>query len=377
MKKKMEILYATRPIAPPWNEGSKNLAWQLARNLRLHKPHLLTVAGTAPPAAGDIRWEPIFAEETLTVPEKIRLLRYLLRSHPNIDLYHFLFVPTLPTSLLLRSVVNRRDKLTVQTVPSLPRIPLNERSAQWLFFADRVVVYTKYTAERLEEVGLDNVVHISAGVDTRRLAEHPSDEMLRSRLAVDDDAVLILFSGEYSRLGAVERLKAIMPRVVNASPHCHFIIACRLLLPTDIAIRDELMQTVERQGIERNVHFLGEVTDFPSLLRASDLFLFPVTNMTGKIDTPLTVIEAMAAGLPLVVSDIPPLNELFRAEVGITVSPGDDDATVAALLNLVENAERRAAYGHCAQKVAVDHYDVDRMVADYETLYRQLAKVTG
>jgi glycosyltransferase involved in cell wall biosynthesis len=95
--------------------------------------------------------------------------------------------------------------------------------------------------------------------------------------------------------------------------------------------------------------------------------------MTGKIDTPLTVLEAMATGVPVILTDLPPLNEMLEAEAGIAVSPGDNEAFVQAILELAGNKERRQEMGIRCRRVVGERYNLQRMVQVYEDLYGELA----
>ncbi|MCA9931570.1 MAG: glycosyltransferase, partial [Anaerolineales bacterium] len=177
---------------------------------------------------------------------------------------------------------------------------------------------------------------------------------------------------EYTRLGAVAQLRQIMPLVNGRCSQCHFVFACRLLLPTDAGIKADLEKWVAANGWTNRVHFLGEVPDFPTLLHASDLFLFPATDMTGKIDTPLTILEAMAAGLPVLAYQVRSLEEIFGQGAASLLPNGDVDAMAAAIIDLVQYPNRRQHLGQQLRQIVQARYDLQKMVAAYETLYSLL-----
>jgi glycosyltransferase involved in cell wall biosynthesis len=162
-----------------------------------------------------------------------------------------------------------------------------------------------------------------------------------------------------------------MPEVLARCPNCHFVLACRKLLPTDPPIEANLQQRVAQWGLTNRIHFVGEVDDFPMLLQSSDIFLFPVTEMTGKIDTPLTILEAMAARLPVVMQAVSPLDEMFSHD-SLALAP-DDDALVERLLSLAADSSLREREGSRGLEITQQRYPLNKMVAAYEELYDTLS----
>jgi glycosyltransferase involved in cell wall biosynthesis len=367
----MNILFVTRPIVPPWNEGSKNLTWQIASNLTRHTPHVLTTNVGERLDAPQVQWHGIYNQKRLTFAQKLRLLGYLALKTPPVDLLHFYFVPTLFTSRILSVICRFHDKKSVQTIPSLPAMSLNATEMRQLIFADQVVVYSDHTKRRLSEMGVSQITKIAVGIDVNFFAEAEPDRQLRPRFGLGDDDVLVLFAGEYARLGGVEVLKRIMFQVVGRCERCHFLIACRILSPADLAVEAELERVVQEQQIANRVHFVGEVSDFPALLKASDIFLFSVTDMQGKIDTPLTILEAMAARLPVVMQAVSPLDEMFSHD-SLALAP-DDDALVERLLSLAADSSLREREGSRGLEITQQRYPLNKMVAAYEELYDTLS----
>lgn len=369
----MKILFVTRPIAPPWNEGSKNLTWQLASRLTRHTAHVLTTKGGKPQSRPHtpVQWLPIYTQTQLTLRQKLRLLSYLALTPPPADIFHFYFVPTLITSRLLSAICRLHGKKSVQTIPSLPATLPPATKISELIFADQIVVYSDFSLRRLTTLGVNNVTRIDVGIEMERWTHAQPDSTLRQQLGVNNEAILVLFAGEYARLGSVTVLKRIMPEAIKRHPHVHFLVACRILSPADLTIEEELKQMVQEQQLVEKVHFWGEVADFPALLSASDIFFFPVTEMAGKIDTPLTLLEAMAVGLPILTHDIRPLNEI-EGLTDLSLAP-DDNALLERLSHLVSNSALRQEVGTYGQGHVQQRYGLPQMVAAYEALYDSFA----
>jgi glycosyltransferase involved in cell wall biosynthesis len=89
---------------------------------------------------------------------------------------------------------------------------------------------------------------------------------------------------------------------------------------------------------------------------------------------PLTLMEAMAAGLPVVASDLPGCREVLGPDAGVFTRPGDPDALRAALLALIADEERRSALGSAGRRRAEEAFSLERMVDSYS---RELGVAEG
>ncbi len=130
--------------------------------------------------------------------------------------------------------------------------------------------------------------------------------------------------------------------------------------------RAALEAVAERLGIAERVRFLGVRRDVPDLLAATDVFVLP-SLWEGN---PLGILEAMAAGVPVVATRVGGVPEFVRdGETGILVPPADVHALGAALRRIATDAPLRSALGARARRVAADRFDIGRMIAEYERLY--------
>jgi len=137
----------------------------------------------------------------------------------------------------------------------------------------------------------------------------------------------------------------------------------------------ELENTVREQvaglGLQERVRFLGVRADVADILRASDVFV-----LSSRVEgNPMSVMEAMAAGLPVVSTAVGGVPELVRAGVtGLLVPSEDAGALAQAMQALVDDPVRRQAMGEAARQYAVAHFDIRHTVRGYEQLYESLLK---
>ena len=131
--------------------------------------------------------------------------------------------------------------------------------------------------------------------------------------------------------------------------------------------RCELEALTRARGVERIVEFLGHRDDVPELLAAADLFVLPSRSEAF----PNGAIEAMAAGLPVVASDVGGLHDLIEHDrTGVLVPPADPEALGAATGALMARPERARAIGDAARAEVRRRYSFERMVDAFDSLYQ-------
>jgi glycosyltransferase involved in cell wall biosynthesis len=152
-------------------------------------------------------------------------------------------------------------------------------------------------------------------------------------------------------------------RIVARNPHSH------LLLAGDGSLRPDLEKQSQKLGIEQSIHFLGERNDIPQLLNAADIFVL-ASKWEGN---PLSVMEAMAAGKPVVCSAVGGVPELVEHEwSGLLIPPGDELALAQAMQRLATDPALRVRLGREAANVARERFRASLMARHYEELYIKL-----
>ncbi len=132
--------------------------------------------------------------------------------------------------------------------------------------------------------------------------------------------------------------------------------------------REALERRAQEAGIADRTAFLGQVEDMAGFYRSLDIFTLP--SLTEGM--PLTVLEAMASGIPVVASTVGGIPEAVRNNVdGLLVPPADTDALASALRRLLMNRELRIRMGESARQRAVEAFSLQRFFGEMMELYRQ------
>jgi len=143
----------------------------------------------------------------------------------------------------------------------------------------------------------------------------------------------------------------------------------KLWLVGDGKLRSSVKEMVQNLGLRDRVLFLGTRSDIPKLMACSDIFV-----LSSKWEgLPLVVIEAMAAGKPVVATAVGGVPELVENGLtGLLVPSDNANALAEALLLLAEDPELRQVMGQKGQKKAIDRFDISRTAREYEALYCKL-----
>ena len=145
--------------------------------------------------------------------------------------------------------------------------------------------------------------------------------------------------------------------------HVHLVIV------GDGSQRERLVSLAQGTGVSDWVIWTGYRDDVLQLLPAFDIFIQP-SHHEGL---PNTVLEAMAAGLPVVATSVGGTPELVvNGETGLLVPSRDSDALAGAITELLEQPEVRDSLGQAGQERVKLHFSVDEMVRKIEQLYEQL-----
>jgi glycosyltransferase involved in cell wall biosynthesis len=145
----------------------------------------------------------------------------------------------------------------------------------------------------------------------------------------------------------------------------------RLLLVGTGPEQGAIQALVHQYKLERNVRLLGLRTDVARLLSGADVFL--LTSISEGI--PLTVIEAMAAGLPVVSTGVGGVPEVVAdGHSGLLAPAGDHDALAARVCELAADAARRQEMGRRGRARAQAFFAEELMLRRYDRLYREMLR---
>ena len=227
---------------------------------------------------------------------------------------------------------------------------------------DRLLSVSSRLAERMAStVGVrqDRITVIRNGVDLGRLAGGIR-AVIRDELGLQPHELTI---GTVGRLEPVKDQETLLAALAMLKTHG---AAFKAIVVGDGSLRETLRQRAVDLGLEGVVHFTGARHDVEQVLAALDLFVMP-SRSEGLSNT---IIEAMAAGLPVVATDVGGTDELITDDVTGRLVPAASPVLLAdAVAALLQHPVERARLGMAAQRRAVREFGLDKMVRQYEDLY--------
>lgn len=233
-------------------------------------------------------------------------------------------------------------------------------------FAQQMVTVSQYVRRFLAErtgIPLDRIRVVPNGVP---VDEEPSQEKvaaLRKSLGLDQQSRVVVTVGSlYPVKGHTYLIQAAL-RIVRECPHVIFLIVGRG------GLRGELEAQALRLGVTPYLRFLGHREDVRDLLAVSDVFVLPSLSE----GMPLSVLEAMAAGVPPVATQVGGISEVIEdGKTGLLVPPRDSDALARSIATLLEDRILTKEIGESARHVVASRFSLTTMIQTYQEIYAEL-----
>jgi glycosyltransferase involved in cell wall biosynthesis len=228
---------------------------------------------------------------------------------------------------------------------------------------DRIVAVGWETAKtHAERLGSRHIDVIPNAVGPPQVLSDAEREAVRKELGLQPESLLVLAVGRLHPQKAFPDLLRSFALLKNQFPHAQLRIA------GPGRLRGELEALLHELDLDDRVEFLGRRRDVETLLAASDVY---VSSALWE-GLPLATLEAMAAGLPLVVTDVGDVPRIVTADTGTLVEPGDVSQMTHALVRVLSDQELRRSQGEAARRHAIEEYGselwADRLLALYEDL---------
>jgi glycosyltransferase involved in cell wall biosynthesis len=212
------------------------------------------------------------------------------------------------------------------------------------------------------------VIRLGIELGDRVRVEENGRDATRRMLGIPPDAFTV---GWIGRMTGVKRTDDVLLAFRSLRERG---VAARLCLVGDGPDREHVELRAHDLGVMRETLFLGYQEDVAPYYAAFDAFVLP----SGNEGTPVTTIEALAAGRPVVATRVGGVPDVVRdGEDGFLVDPGDIEELADRLATLAGDAELRERMGASGREHVLPRYAVDRLVDDVDRLYRSLLEAGG
>ena len=240
--------------------------------------------------------------------------------------------------------------------------------AFWTQKSHRIIAVSESTRRYLlchEDLDDSSVITISNGIDTEKFrpAIGGQCKSARSELGIPADAFVI---GGVGRLVSQKNFLLFLKvasNILKKYPEVRFAIAGTG--PLETILRAE----AENLGISSQILFLGHVSDRQSLYHALDVLLI-TSDFEG---TPMTLLEAMASGVPVVASAVDGISEVCSDGVdSLLAPPRDSDFFEQSLFRIIRDKTLRGNLAFAGRRTILERYDIQVIAERVEQVYCDL-----
>ena len=243
----------------------------------------------------------------------------------------------------------------------LDRVILVSEATRWAFAPDakQTLIYNGVELSSLQS---------SSQVERQRNLDPIGVESLRSDFNLNPDALLV---GIVTRITPEKGIHLLIDATarLRASPLVQLLVVGGPYFPKDAEYIDSLKVQAEKLGIADRVIFTGFLEDTDTILSLLDVVLLASTIPEA---CPRTIIEAMAAGVPVIATPLGGSKELVTPETGILVPAENPDAFAEAITQLAEDADRRKQMGKACRLRAEQLFCATQNARLTEDLYLDL-----
>jgi glycosyltransferase involved in cell wall biosynthesis len=303
----------------------------------------------------------------------VRTLRVLLRVRPDVVMVNLPWPTWGFGSVMACAALRLPSAVVFQLVAPDLVVPMERRRwyrwararrQEWIAVSEN----NRTILSRMMDIPLSQIQVIYNGTkipEPRRQEKAQIRQEVRTELGIPPSARILLTVGRLSRQKGYDLLLSVIPELLRDFPDVHCVWV------GDGEERGPLQQAIARSGVEGHVHLLLYRNDVVRLMQAADLFVLP-TYFEGH---PFALMEAMAVGLPVVVSDASGIPEMVTHKVhGIVFRSGERNALQEALVHALRNGEAMQAMALAAAQRVRD-FSHERMLEQTLHLLRTLAQV--
>ncbi|MBO3839438.1 MAG: GT4 family glycosyltransferase PelF [Thermoproteota archaeon] len=376
----MKILVLTDYFHPHVGGGVEKVVFEVSRRLvRMGVDIIVATLNTAMAKGFEIlegikvyRYKPISLTETtgvqltvsLSLPLKI--VEICKSEKPDVIHANNRFFSTTICGALLKKIMGKPLVTTLHLGPML----LNRKFFDFLIntYEKTVSRWIIQSSDKIIAVSNSVMKHaFSLGAASSKIKVIPNgvdlDEFKPRREFKRIGVEKIIFVGRLFPNKGVQYLVKAAPIVLAKHPRVEFVIVGRGPMEA------ELRNMVKRLNVEHAFKFLGIVPSIPEVMSQCDIFVRP--SLTEGM--PLTILEAMACGLPVIASKIPGSSEVVKdGETGILVETGNVEQLSSAIIKLLEDENYAERIRKRAYEFVKNHYSWDRVAEEYLKTYNEI-----
>jgi glycosyltransferase involved in cell wall biosynthesis len=292
----------------------------------------------------------------------LRMWRHLRRFQPDVVHCHN-FVGLVYGALAAR-LAGAVPAVMTRHGAAAPMGRLGDRLSHYLIHRVSVVAVSRESTDLMEAwMGSGRPVrYVPNGIFMGSYRHLLARETARAQLDLPESCFIVGIIARVTRAKGHQLLLDVFAGLQSKIPKALLVIV------GDGAELPAVKSYIRKLALEKSVLIMGERQDVPTILAALDVFCLP-SETEGM---PMTVLEAMAVGLPVVASDVGGIPELVKeGHTGLMVPPRAADELGAALLALARDPQRAREMGRAGRERLLKEFCLESTLSAYEEIYRE------
>jgi glycosyltransferase involved in cell wall biosynthesis len=351
---KLLIIIGSLPMG-----GAEHMIYELVKNIKKEKVDVEVLCygkklGTFLEKKMEFISRVHYMEEsgTVGVYMMVRVLRYISKIRPDIIHAHLGGITfALPWAVLHKKPI----VVTVHTQPEKAFSRKNEKILRFVLKSKNIRIVTvsetnKYAMQRYLSIGNEKCIFVNNGIDLDKYVSKKHDIFTYINVARQDKN-----KNQIAIINCFAKIHKMYPM-------------SKLILIGDGPCHNELKKKIDELGFKNVIDLPGLVDNTEDYYAVSDCYV----QASHREAMPLSVLEAMAASIPIISTDVGGLKDVVNDDNGFLVDDNDENALEKAMIKvfLMENVKRKQ-YGNSSRKI-VEQYSAKLMAIKYENIYEEM-----
>lgn len=400
----MRILMIGLDINPPWVEGIRNTVKSLSQNLIKHQ-HRVFVLTKGSNNQSDIEFiegikyyrihvgrstndslSGVYIFLAKLPIELIKVVKHekigIIHGHSAFPIFGIILsavskITGVKSVFTLYSSLDNKNKAS--NYPMIWRV-LNFSKNKWLgkilsVFVDVIVVTSNVANKSLTSVGIDEnkIKYVPTGIDSTFLKPFDRYNETKTKLNISSNKKIILFAGDITPWKGLDIFLKSISVISKKYPNILCIIMTKGIYKYEDKRKEEIDNLIKRNDIENFIYTIGQYPNIIEIYGISDIVVLPFVSLFSIMDIPLSLLEAIAMGKPVIATRVGGTPEIIEHKKnGMLVEPNNVDELVDAILYMLENENEAKRMGAKGAKLISEKFRVEVAVKELEKIYKRL-----
>ena len=271
-------------------------------------------------------------------------------------------------------------------IPSVHSLycPLKETSNPFYLYkyfsrkVDKLIVISENIKQSLEKLNIpeEKIEIIPPYIDFTKFKPDISDKELRIKLGIHDDDIILMYLGNLTETKGIDQVLELLYNCKKYFPNVKLLSGLELT-HTGTGERIEYIKTtIKNYNLQNNIIEMGLIQNIERYFDIADILIAPFKDTFDVADYPLTILESMAVGTPVVTTPVGGIPEIIKnKQNGILVQYGDINSLTSEVIHLIEDEQTRRILGKTAmsdiRSKLSDEKIISKTIGIYEGLMHE------